>query len=188
MTSAPAFTVWLTGLSGSGKSTLARGLSAHFTALGLRHERLDGDELRLTLCRDLGFSKEDRDENVRRIAQRARELNEAQEIAIVAAIAPYREARAKARLVCGRFVGFHWREYVLPEMDYLLRTQNLPVVSRSHLLTFQNRAHLSLARKIQRLGVKIFFAVLPSTGNVCALTAQKPPAATASQMSRDPKL
>ena len=74
----------------------------------------------------------------------------------------------------GRFLGFHWREYVLPEMDYLLRTQNLPVVSRAHLLTFQNRAHLSLARKIQRLGVKIFFAVLPSTGNVCALVAEKP--------------
>ena len=104
MTSPAAFTLWLTGLSGSGKSTLARGLSAHFTALGLRHERLDGDELRLTLCRDLGFSKEDRDENVRRIAQRARELNEAHATAIVAAIAPYREARAKARVACGRFV------------------------------------------------------------------------------------
>ena len=79
-------------------------MSEHFRQLGLRHERLDGDELRLTICRDLGFSKEDRDENVRRIAQRARELNEAQQIAIVAAIAPYREARARARLACGRFV------------------------------------------------------------------------------------
>lgn len=104
MTNRGAFTVWLTGLSGSGKSTLAYGLSGYFSTLGLRHQRLDGDELRRTLCRDLGFSKEDRDENVRRIAQRARELNEKGEIAIVAAISPYREARSKARMECGRFV------------------------------------------------------------------------------------
>ncbi len=99
-----AFTVWLTGLSGSGKSTLARGLSDHLSAFGLRHERLDGDELRLTLCRDLGFSKADRNENVRRIARKARELNDGGSIAVVAAIAPYREARLGARQACGRFV------------------------------------------------------------------------------------
>ncbi len=79
-------------------------MSDRFSASGLRHERLDGDELRLTLCRDLGFLKDDRDENVRRIAQRARELNDAGTIAIVAAISPYREARFRARQECGRFV------------------------------------------------------------------------------------
>jgi SAM-dependent methyltransferase len=74
----------------------------------------------------------------------------------------------------GRFLGFHWREYVLPEMDYLLRTQNLSVAAKTHLLTFQNHAHLPLSKKIKRLGAKMFFAAFPSTGNVCAIVAQKP--------------
>ncbi len=58
-----AFTVWFTGLSGSGKSTLARLLSAHLDRLAIRHQILDGDELRRTISRDLGYSKEDRNEN-----------------------------------------------------------------------------------------------------------------------------
>jgi len=74
----------------------------------------------------------------------------------------------------GRFLGFHWREYVLPEMDYLLRTQNLSVVSKTHLLTFQNHPRLPLSRKIKRLAAKICFAMIPSTGSVCAIAAQKP--------------
>ena len=77
----------------------------------------------------------------------------------------------------GRFMGFHWREYILPEMDYLLRTQNLSIVSRAHLLTFQNYPRLSLGKKIKRFGAKICFAAIPSTGNVCALVAEKPAAA-----------
>jgi adenylyl-sulfate kinase len=99
-----ALTIWFTGLSGAGKSTLARGLSRHLTKLGYPHEVLDGDELRRTLCQDLGFSKEDRDENVRRIAQAANELNRQGITAIVAAISPYREARARAREQCDQFV------------------------------------------------------------------------------------
>jgi adenylyl-sulfate kinase len=99
-----AFTVWLTGLSGSGKSTLARELSQHLAALAIPHEVLDGDELRHTLCRDLGFSKNDRDENVKRIAAMASGLNKNNIVAIVAAIAPYREARSKARAHCRHFV------------------------------------------------------------------------------------
>jgi SAM-dependent methyltransferase len=87
----------------------------------------------------------------------------------------------------GRFLGFHWREYVLPEMDYLLRTQDFSVVSKKHLLTFQNHARLPLAKKIRRLGAKICFAAFPSTGNVCAIVAEKPAAKTGSEMPRDPK-
>jgi len=79
-------------------------LSRHLTKLGCGHEVLDGDELRRTLCQDLGFSKEDRDENVRRIAQAANELNRKGITAIVAAISPYREARARAREQCDQFV------------------------------------------------------------------------------------
>ena len=101
---AKAFTVWFTGLSGSGKSTLAYALSAHLQTLSVKHKLLDGDEVRQTLCRDLGFSKEDRDENIRRIAAAAGQLNEQGVSTIVAAISPYREARLKARQLCAQFV------------------------------------------------------------------------------------
>jgi adenylyl-sulfate kinase len=96
-----SFTVWFTGLSGAGKSTLARALGKHLETLSIRHEVLDGDELRRTICKDLGFTKDDRDENVRRIAAAAQELNSQNVTAIVAAIAPYQDARLKARHACG---------------------------------------------------------------------------------------
>jgi adenylyl-sulfate kinase len=99
-----AFTVWFTGLSGAGKSTLARALAAYLADIGLPYELLDGDEIRNELCRDLGFSKEDRDENVRRLAFVAKLLNRHGVISIVAAISPYCDARRKARDVCGSFI------------------------------------------------------------------------------------
>jgi adenylyl-sulfate kinase len=99
-----AFTIWFTGLSGAGKSTLAKALAAHLADVSLPHHLLDGDEIRNGLCRDLGFSKRDRDENVRRIASASKLLNERGVICIVAAIAPYRAARLEAREICGRFV------------------------------------------------------------------------------------
>jgi adenylylsulfate kinase len=99
-----AFTVWFTGLSGAGKSTLARALASHLRDLSLPHELLDGDEIRNGLCRDLGFTKQDRDENVRRISYVASLLNRHDVIAIAAAISPYRDARLKARELCRRFI------------------------------------------------------------------------------------
>lgn len=92
-----AWTIWFTGLSGSGKSTLASALAAHLGILGLDHELLDGDEIRRELCRDLGFSKQDRDENIRRIGYVAGLLNRHGVISIVAAISPYRDARDQVR-------------------------------------------------------------------------------------------
>ena len=99
-----AFTIWFTGLSGAGKSTLAKALAAHLEDVSLPHKLLDGDEIRHGLCGDLGFSKRDRDENVRRIASASKLLNDRGVIAIVASIAPYRAARLAAREMCGRFV------------------------------------------------------------------------------------
>lgn len=99
-----AFTIWFTGLSGAGKSTLAKALAAHLADVSLPHQLLDGDELRHGLCRDLGFSKRDRDENVRRIASASKLLNDRGVISIAAAIAPYRGARLQAREICERFV------------------------------------------------------------------------------------
>ncbi len=90
------FIVWFTGLSGAGKSTLAQSLRARLSP-GRRVEVLDGDEMRLHLSRGLGFSKEDRDTNVRRIAYVARLLARNGVGVITAAISPYREVRAEVR-------------------------------------------------------------------------------------------
>lgn len=98
------FAVWLTGLSGSGKSTIAAMLERELRNRGLRVEVLDGDAVRQHLTSDLGFTREDRDENVRRIAWVCRLLTRNDVVAIVAAISPYRAARAEARQMIGRFV------------------------------------------------------------------------------------
>jgi adenylyl-sulfate kinase len=91
------FTLWFTGLSGAGKSTLSHAVAAELQARGLRVERLDGDEVRQRLSRGLGFSKEDRDENIRRIGFVARLLSRSGAVAIAAAISPYRELRDEIR-------------------------------------------------------------------------------------------
>lgn len=102
--------VWLTGLSGSGKTTVARALRASLSADGRSAQVLDGDELRATISRDLGFSKQDRDEHVRRVARLALEAASAGDVAIVALISPYRNARDEARRLISthrRFVEVH---------------------------------------------------------------------------------
>lgn len=99
------FTVWLTGLSGAGKSTIAHRLAEALRAHGqARVEVLDGDEVREHLSAGLGFSRADRDTNIRRIAYVARLLARNGVATIVAAISPYRAARADARRLCGAFV------------------------------------------------------------------------------------
>ena len=89
--------IWLTGLSGAGKSTLARSLSEKLSTAGHRVELLDGDEVRENLSRGLGFSKEDRDTNVRRIGFVARLLARNAVVVLVAAISPYRQSRDDVR-------------------------------------------------------------------------------------------
>jgi phosphoadenosine phosphosulfate reductase len=103
------FTVWLTGLSGAGKSTLARALETALAARGRRVEVLDGDVVREHLSQGLGFSKADRDTNVRRIAFVAGLLTRHGAVAVVAAISPYRRARDAARQQIGAFVEVHLR-------------------------------------------------------------------------------
>ena len=90
-------TIWLTGLPSAGKSTIAREVARALRERGRRVEVLDGDEMRRTLTRGLGFSREDRDENIRRIGFVASLLARNGVVAIVAAISPYRQARAEAR-------------------------------------------------------------------------------------------
>ncbi|VGO18238.1 sulfate adenylyltransferase subunit CysN [Pontiella sulfatireligans] len=94
-------TIWLTGLSGSGKSTVAQQLEKELTDQGQLCYILDGDNVRHGLNRDLGFSMEDRKENIRRIAEVAALMNEAGVIVITSFISPYISDRASAREVIG---------------------------------------------------------------------------------------
>jgi 3'-phosphoadenosine 5'-phosphosulfate synthase len=98
------FVVWFTGLSGSGKSTLAAMLEAEVRDRGLPVEVLDGDEVRTNLSKGLGFSKEDRDTNIRRIGYVAKLLARTGACAMTAAISPYRAIRDDQRAQIGRFV------------------------------------------------------------------------------------
>lgn len=94
-------TVWLTGLSASGKSTLAFALERRLVDIGHACYVLDGDNIRHGLNRDLGFSHQDRTENIRRIAEVARLMNNAGLIVITAFISPYRDDRQLAREIVG---------------------------------------------------------------------------------------
>lgn len=97
-------TIWFTGLSGAGKSTLAEVVEHRLKALGRNVEVLDGDIVRTHLSKGLGFSREDRDTNIKRIAFVCKLLTRNGVICISAAIAPYREAREWARKEIGNFV------------------------------------------------------------------------------------
>jgi bifunctional enzyme CysN/CysC len=89
--------IWLTGLSGSGKSTIANALEKKLFSLGMHSYVLDGDNLRLGLNKDLGFTREDRAENVRRVSEVAHNLYDAGLITIVALVSPFAEDREQAR-------------------------------------------------------------------------------------------
>jgi len=90
-------TVWFTGLSGSGKSTTAAAVEAALVAEGRWAYRLDGDNLRHGLCGDLGFSAEDRSENVRRVAEVALLFADAGAVALACLVSPYADGRRRAR-------------------------------------------------------------------------------------------
>ena len=97
VTGGPGVTLWLTGLSGSGKSTVAVAAERALVDAGRAAYRLDGDNVRLGLCADLGFSAEDRAENIRRVGEVAKLFNDAGLVVLVSFISPYRADRAAAR-------------------------------------------------------------------------------------------
>jgi adenylylsulfate kinase len=99
--------IWLTGLSGAGKSTIADALVPRLQELGERVEVLDGDVVRTHLSKGLGFSREDRDTNIARIAFVAHLLARNGTFVLVAAISPFRDARDAARKTIGDFIEVH---------------------------------------------------------------------------------
>ncbi|ACL71010.1 adenylyl-sulfate kinase [Halothermothrix orenii] len=97
-------TVWFTGLSGAGKTTVAREVERQLKEKGYYVQRLDGDIVRQHLTRDLGFTKEDRDENIRRNSFVAKLLTQNDIITLCSFISPYRKARQTAREIIGEFI------------------------------------------------------------------------------------
>jgi adenylyl-sulfate kinase len=113
------FTLWFTGMSGAGKSTLSHALERRLRECGAKVELLDGDVVRTHLSKGLGFSKEDRDENIRRIGFVCELLSRNGVIAIVAAISPYRAVREEVRARIANFIEVyvHCPLEVLAERD-----------------------------------------------------------------------
>ncbi len=97
-------TVWMTGLSGAGKTTICQAVYTELLSRGIRVEMLDGDAVRQQMGRNLGFSQEDRAENVRRIGYIAQLLTRNRVVTLVSAISPYRAVRDEVRAKIGRFV------------------------------------------------------------------------------------
>ena len=106
-----SITLWFTGLSGSGKSTIAHALEEQLHQRGCHTYVFDGDNVRHGLCGDLGFSNEDRKENIRRIGEMTRLFVDAGVIALTAFISPFREERAQVRALFdeGDFVEIYCR-------------------------------------------------------------------------------
>jgi adenylyl-sulfate kinase len=98
------FVLWFTGLSGSGKTTLAKPIEQELKRRGLKVERLDGDIVRQSLTRDLGFSKEDRDKNIERVTFVAKLLSRNGVAVLASFISPYRAVRQKVREETTNFI------------------------------------------------------------------------------------
>jgi len=104
------FTVWFTGWSGSGKTTIAMTLEEELKKMGVQHvQRLDGDIVREDLCSDLGFSKEDRNENIKRATFVAEMLSKNGVATLVSFISPYSALRDHARERCHNFIEVYVR-------------------------------------------------------------------------------
>ena len=104
MSNQKGFTLWFTGLSGSGKTAMAKPIEQELRNRGLKVERLDGDIVRQSLTRDLGFSKEDRNKNIERVTFVAKLLTRNGVAVLCSFISPYRERRAKSRQEIGEFI------------------------------------------------------------------------------------
>jgi adenylyl-sulfate kinase len=103
-TTPAAPTLWFTGLSSAGKTTLGHSVCSRLVALGHKVQLLDGDVVREHICNDLGFTKRDRHENIRRIGFLASMLTRHGVVVVVSAISPYRDARNEMRNLLSPFI------------------------------------------------------------------------------------
>ena len=132
-----ARTIWFTGLSGSGKSTLANEVEKRLVAMGKHTMLLDGDNVRMGLNNNLGFSDEDRVENIRRIAETAKLMNDAGLIVLTAFISPFRKDRRNANKIIGE-------DYIEVLSVHLLKN-----VKKGILKVFIKRQEMVLLRNLQ---------------------------------------
>lgn len=124
------FVIWFTGLPAAGKTTIATGLAAELEARGLVVDPLDGDVVRTHLSRGLGYSKEDRDTNVARIAWVASRIARAGGAVLVSAISPYAEGRQRAREQVAQYVPFV-EVYVATPLDECMRRDPKKLYARA---------------------------------------------------------
>lgn len=124
---AAGFTIWFTGITGSGKSTLAMMLKDALTGRGLASEVLDSGRIRQELNRSLGFSREEIETNLKRLAYESKMLNRNGVVAIVAAVSPYRDVRDAIREDVGRFIEVFCR----CPMEVLLRRDDKNLFDRA---------------------------------------------------------
>jgi adenylyl-sulfate kinase len=164
------FVLWFTGLSGSGKSTLTTLVAAELRQRGVHVETLDGDEIRKNLSKGLGFSKEDRDANIRRLGFVARLISRSGACAITAAISPYREVRDEVRRGVARFCEVYcecplsvlakrdpkglYEKAMRGELKNFTGVDDpyeAPLEPEVHLRTDQEQPQVSAARIVERL-------------------------------------
>lgn len=125
-------TLWFTGLPASGKSTVAAAVEARLVRNGRAAYRLDGDNLRHGVCGDLGFSAEDREENVRRTAEVARLLADAGSIAIVSVVSPFASGRRAARALHERDGLQFFEIFVNTPVEECIRRDPKGLYKRAH--------------------------------------------------------
>lgn len=133
------FTIWFTGVTGSGKSTLAAMLKDHLAGHGQSCEILDSGRIRQELNRSLGFSREEIETNLKRIAYECKMLNRNGVVAIAAAVSPYRDTRDAIRDEVGRFIEIYCR----CPMEVLLRRDDADLFGRAQRGEIQHVAGIN---------------------------------------------
>jgi adenylylsulfate kinase len=189
-----AFCVWLMGLSASGKTTLAQLLARALAQRGFKVEVLDGDIIRTTLSKGLGFTSGDRVTNLRRIAAMAQNLVDQQVVTIVAAICPYHEIREEVRATIGKYIEVYlncpleicisrdpkglYRQALAGEIQHFTGIDDVfetPVRPDIEITTHREDPEASLARILRGLAALRHISPEPTASSETVSDAPAPP-------------